>query len=81
VAEETIAEEEPILFRNQQLVNREIATKFGISAPLVQKTIPSWNNPGRPKKAKIGTFGFNIQTANLEYWNGSNWLKLKLRKI
>ena len=37
-------------------------------------TIPAWNSAGRPKKAKKGTFGFNFQTNNLEYWDGAAWL-------
>ena len=36
--------------------------------------IASWDTHGRPKKAKKGTFGFNSQTNNLEYFNGTDWL-------
>jgi hypothetical protein len=36
-------------------------------------TIPTWDSLGRPKKAKRGTFGFNLQTHSLEYWDGSDW--------
>ena len=36
-------------------------------------TIPFWNSAGRPKKAKRGTFGFNSQTKELEYWDGNIW--------
>jgi len=36
-------------------------------------TIASWNTEDRPKKAKAGTIGFNLQTNNLEYWDGSQW--------
>jgi hypothetical protein len=74
-------EVEPVLYKNQQLVNREISTKFGVSAPLIQRAIPTWNIPGRPKDPKVGTFGFNMQTKNLEYWTGGNWLILPMRKI
>lgn len=35
--------------------------------------IATWNKATRPKKAKKGTFGFNTQTNNLEYWDGSSW--------
>jgi hypothetical protein len=43
--------------------------------------IPSWNTLGRPKKPKIGICGFNFQTKSLELWNGSQWLKLPMKKI
>jgi hypothetical protein len=42
--------------------------------------IPYWNTPGRPKKPVAGTLGFNLQTNSLEYWNGSYWLKLSMKK-
>ena len=44
-------------------------------------TIPAWNIPGRPVNAKSGIFGFNLETKQLEYWTGSAWLKLPMRKI
>jgi hypothetical protein len=43
--------------------------------------IASWTTKERPKKAKTGTFGFNLQTNNLEYWNGSYWLAASMEKI
>jgi hypothetical protein len=46
-----------------------------------RNTIPSWNVFGRPKKAKIGTIGYNTQTNCLEIWNGSTWFKLPMKKI
>lgn len=45
----------------------------GISIKLGLPTIPSWNTKNRPKKPKSGTFGYNMQTSNLEYWDGKNW--------
>jgi hypothetical protein len=42
---------------------------------------PSWNTSGRPKEAKKGTFGFNTETKKLEFWNGTYWLKLPMKKI
>jgi hypothetical protein len=45
----------------------------GLSIMLGLPKIPSWKTAGRPKKAKQGTFGFNSQTNNLEYCNGSVW--------
>ena len=30
---------------------------------------------------KTGTFGFNLQTNNIEVWNGSSWLTLPMKKI
>lgn len=45
----------------------------GLSMILGLLTISTWNTAGRPKNAKIGTFGFNFQTKNLEYWDGDSW--------
>lgn len=36
-------------------------------------TILSWDTKKRPKKPRSGTLGYNIQTKNLEYWDGKNW--------
>lgn len=36
-------------------------------------TIITWDNKGRPKKPKRGTFGFNKETKYLEYWDGKDW--------
>ena len=46
----------------------------GLSLMIGLPTITAWKTSDRPKKATPGTFGFNLQTKNLEYWNGSNWL-------
>ena len=46
----------------------------GFSIMIGLPRIASWDTKGRPKKAKEGTIGFNTQTNNLEYWNGTNWL-------
>jgi len=43
--------------------------------------IPAWNTAGRPKDADSGTIGFNLNTSNLDYWDGSRWLKLPMKKI
>lgn len=45
----------------------------GLSLMIGLPTITSWDTSGRPKKAKRGTFGFNFQTNNLEYWDGTVW--------
>lgn len=50
----------------------------GLSLMVGLPTITAWNTRNRPKKAKAGTFGFNIQTNNLEYWNGSYWLEASM---
>jgi hypothetical protein len=55
---------------NQQLM---IDIGEGLSLMLGLPTIATWNSQNRPKKAKAGTFGFNSQTNNLEYYDGSNW--------
>jgi hypothetical protein len=67
------AGETPIISRNTPMFREAIGSN--------QETIPSWNNAGRPAKAKPGTFGYNIQTHNLEYWNGSTWLILPTKKV
>lgn len=41
-------------------------------------TITSWDNAGRPKQAKTGTIGFNFQTNNLEYWDGTVWFAAQM---
>lgn len=46
----------------------------GLSMMMGLPTISTWKTAERPKKAKSGTFGFNTQTNNLEYWNGTDWL-------
>jgi hypothetical protein len=45
----------------------------GLSIMLGLPTIPSWNIRSRPKKPKVGTFGFNQKTNSLEYWDGKSW--------
>jgi len=45
----------------------------GLSMMIGLLTITSWNTKERPINAKRGTFGFNTQTNNLEYWDGSAW--------
>jgi len=67
--------------RNFSVFSRTITAGQGASALLGLERIPSWNAAGRPKKAREGIFGFNSQTKNLEYWNGSVWLKLRMKKI
>lgn len=46
----------------------------GLSLMVGLPTIASWNTGTRPRDAKRGTFGFNSQTNNLEYWDGRRWL-------
>jgi hypothetical protein len=70
---------EPVLYRNQQIVNRKTIKGFSPSGRL--EKIPSWNVPGRPKNPKLGMIGFNLQTNNLEIWNGSDWIKLPMKKV
>ena len=45
----------------------------GLSLMIGLPTISSWNTKNRPKKPKTGTFGFNMQTSSLEYWDGKSW--------
>jgi hypothetical protein len=52
----------------------------GLSIMASLPTLESWNSTGRPKKAKSGTFGFNFQTNNLEYWDGSSWFAASMKE-
>jgi hypothetical protein len=53
----------------------------GLSLMLGLPTISSWNTKKRPKKPRRGTIGFNMETNNLEYWDGSNWFGAPMSKI
>jgi len=50
----------------------------GLSIMVGLPTIATWDSAGRPKKARAGTFGFNFQTNNLEYWDGTTWLAVSM---
>lgn len=52
----------------------------GLSLMLGLPTINTWKTRERPKKAKPGTLGFNTQTNNLEYFDGSSWLAASMSK-
>ncbi|HJZ06043.1 MAG: hypothetical protein A3B47_03600 [Candidatus Levybacteria bacterium RIFCSPLOWO2_01_FULL_39_24] len=52
----------------------------GLSMAVGLPTIASWKTAGRPKKVRKGTFGFNSQTNNLEYWDGTVWFAAPLSK-
>lgn len=51
----------------------------GISLMVGMPTISSWKTGTRPKKAKRGTFGFNIETNSLEYCDGTDWYEAPLQ--
>ncbi len=46
----------------------------GLSIMLGLPTLNSWSTSQRPKQAKRGIFGFNEETHQLEYYDGSSWL-------
>ena len=50
----------------------------GLSLMVGLPRIASWETPGRPKKTKRGTFGFNFQTNSLEYYDGSSWFEASM---
>ena len=52
----------------------------GLSITVGLPTIGSWKTSDRPKKAKRGTFGFNSQTNNLEYCDGTDWFAAPMSK-
>ena len=73
-------DQEPKLNRNSIFLTETLVKESdGITTSKIR--LPSWNNPGRPKNPKVGTIGFNFQTSQLEIWNGSSWIKLKMNKI
>lgn len=51
----------------------------GLSLLIGDVTIPTWNKEERPKKAKVGTFGFNLSTNSLEFWDGTNWWAAEMK--
>ena len=63
--------------RNQPLF---IEIGQGLSLMTGLPTIVTWDTQSRPKKPKVGTFGFNIQTSNLEFWDGKSWFVAPLIK-
>jgi hypothetical protein len=67
---------EPVITKSSFILNNQ-----GDNLTITQQTIPSWNIAGRPQDAKEGTIGFNFETHHLEFWNGSVWLKLPMKKI
>lgn len=52
----------------------------GMSVMIGLPRIASWDSDSRPKDAKRGTFGFNLKTASLEYWDGDSWYHAPLAK-
>lgn len=77
-----------IFFKNSYHFHRPMPIKVGlkrmsatISPFAPQQQIPMWNNAGRPKKAKEGVLGFNIELHCLEYFDGSVWQKLPMEKL
>lgn len=50
----------------------------GLSLMIGLPTIASWKTKDRPKTPKRGTFGFNIDTKSLEYFDGKDWYSAKM---
>ena len=75
-----LVEEPPVFFRNSLIYGETIINKDQSVAGGPQK-IPTWNTAGRPQNARKGTIGFKFQTNNLEFWNGTAWLTLRMKKI
>lgn len=53
----------------------------GLSLMLGLSTVTTWNSKNRPKNTRLGTFGFNIETNSLEYWDGDCWLEATMEKV
>lgn len=52
----------------------------GLSMMVGFPTISTWKSKQRPKEAKRGTFGFNLDTKNLEYYDGKDWLAAEMQE-
>ena len=52
----------------------------GLSMALGLPRISSWQSSSRPTTPKAGTIGFNTQTYNLEYFDGSSWMGAELQE-
>jgi len=52
----------------------------GLSMMIGLPAISTWKTQSRPKKAKRGTLGFNLQTNRLELYDGSNWYEAPLKQ-
>jgi hypothetical protein len=50
----------------------------GLSLAIGLPTLASWDKNSRPKNAKRGTFGFNLETNCLEYFDGEVWFRAPL---
>jgi hypothetical protein len=72
---------EPIFIRNPQIINNTDTSPAGGGIAFNQYVVPSWNLVGRPKKARIGTVGFNLETNCLEFWSGIRWYVLPMKKV
>lgn len=53
----------------------------GLFIMLGLPAIAAWVTKSRPQKAKRGTFGFNLDTNSLEYWDGVDWFTAKMTEI
>jgi len=53
----------------------------GLSLMVGLPRIASWKSSSRPKKPGRGIIGFNSQTKNLEYYNGSDWFVASMSKV
>lgn len=52
----------------------------GVTLAMGLPTLGSWKTSSRPKNAKRGTFGFNLETTSLEYWDGREWYRVGMTK-
>lgn len=62
--------------KNSQLL-LEIGQGFALAIGL--PSIASWNIVSRPKNAKRGTFGYNLETQSLEYFDGEVWFRAPMK--
>lgn len=53
----------------------------GLSLMIGLPTIDTWESGTRPTKPVTGTFGFNVETNNLEYWDGVRWLGASMEEV
>jgi hypothetical protein len=64
--------------KNSQLL---VDVGQGLALAIGLPTLASWNESSRPRNAKRGTFGFNIETKSLEYFDGEAWFRALMRTV
>jgi hypothetical protein len=48
----------------------------GLSNPLWKLRMPTWSDTTRPSTAKEGDYGYNIESNQMEIYDGLDWYKI-----